>query len=259
MTTTTTGAEAPSNIPNDKTSKVLVSVVLDRSGSMNSNRASTISGYNEYINGLKQEKDSTYDVTLIQFDAPVNTPELTVSYENRALADVPELTLEGYVPRGNTPLYDAIGECVRRTDANGRGVIVLVITDGMENASTEFTKETVKALIKQKESEGWTFSFLGANIDSYAVGSSLGVAPGNIANYAAGHEQTMFRAAAASSNLRASGYRTKGVRAMVDVDFIDDAQRAEMESHTTSGGRPAAPPTFPKPEPKKRDWKTSNA
>ena len=52
-----------------------------------------------------------------------------------------------------TPLYDAIGECTRRVDAKGRAVTMLVITDGHENASKEFTQEAVKALIKQKEAE----------------------------------------------------------------------------------------------------------
>src|ERR1700692_92901 len=93
---------------------------------------------------------------------------------------------EHYVPRGNTPLYDAIGECIRRTDPKGRAAIVLVITDGEENASSEFTRESVKTLLKEKESEGWTFAFLGADIDSYAVGGSVGVSPSNTATTSRG-------------------------------------------------------------------------
>jgi hypothetical protein len=137
---------------------------------MSSNRKGTIDGYNEYIRGLRDDKKTDYAISLIQFDAPQTMPELTVSYEDRALADVPDLNLDSYEPRGNTPLYDAIGECVRRTDAKGRWVIMLIITDGLENASREFTKDSVKELIRKKEAEGWTFSFLGADIDSYAVG-----------------------------------------------------------------------------------------
>lgn len=239
-----------------KTNKVIVNVVLDRSGSMNSTRAGTISGYNEYIQALRADKDSEYSVSLTQFDAPMTAPELTVSYLDRALADVPELTEQDYVPRGNTPLYDAIGECVRRVDAKGRGVIVLIITDGMENASQEFTKDTVKSLIKQKEAEGWTFAFLGANIDSYAVGASVGVAAGATSNYVAGNEKALYANLAQATSMRAKAYRTVGARAAVSMHFLDDVQRAAMNRPaTTSGGRPAAPRPFrPPAERKKRDW-----
>ena len=82
----TTAAE-----PQVKTNQVLVTVVLDRSGSMSSNRDGTISGYNEYIQGLRLDGDSDYFVTLLQFDAPMANPELTVNYQDCALADVPEL------------------------------------------------------------------------------------------------------------------------------------------------------------------------
>jgi hypothetical protein len=159
-----------------KTNKVLVNVILDRSGSMHSSKQATISGYNEYIQGLRADKDTEYSVSLTQFDAPMTHPELTVLYLDRALADVPELTGADYEPRGNTPLYDAIGEGIRRVDAKDRAIITLIITDGQENSSMEFTKDSVKALIKSKEDEGWTFAFLGADIDSYAVGGAIGMA-----------------------------------------------------------------------------------
>jgi hypothetical protein len=159
---------------------------------MHSSKQATISGYNEYIQGLRADKDTEYSVSLTQFDAPMTHPELTVLYLDRALADVPELTGADYEPRGNTPLYDAIGEGIRRVDAKDRAIITLIITDGQENSSTEFTKASVKALIKSKEDEGWTFAFLGADIDSYAVGGAIGMAAGNTANYVKGNEHTMY-------------------------------------------------------------------
>lgn len=240
---------------NDKCSSVLVAVVLDRSGSMEATRDSTISGYNEYINALRQDKASDYSITLTQFDAPMTAAELTVSYSDRALADVPELTRQSYEPRGNTPLYDAIGECVRRVEAKNRAVIMLIITDGMENASTEFTKESVKKLIKEKEAEGWTFAFLGANIDSYAVGGSIGVAAQNVANYVVGNEAALYTNLAQSTISRSALCRTVGVSAAVKMCFLDDSQRADMAkptSATTTGGRPPAPPKF-----HRRTWTVS--
>ena len=248
------------NGANDTTNKVLVFTVLDRSGSMSSNRKGTIDGYNEYICGLRDDKKTEYSVTLIQFDAPQTVPELTVSYEDRALADVPDLNLDSYEPRGNTPLYDAIGECVRRTDAKGRGVIMLIITDGLENASREFTKDSVKELIKKKEAEGWTFSFLGADIDSYAVGGSVGVAAANTANYVKGHEHTMFANALHATTRRASLYASVGTQAASMMDFYDGSEKEAIENPTAKkpGGRPAAPSSFPPPsKPRRTAWKTT--
>jgi uncharacterized protein YegL len=251
-----------------KTNKVLVSIVLDRSGSMNSTKANTISGYNEYINGLRADKASEYSVSLTQFDAPMAAPELTITYADRALADVPELTAADYQPRGNTPLYDAIGECVRRVDAKDRGVIVLIITDGAENASTEFTQDTVKALIKEKEALGWTFAFLGANIDSYAVGGAVGVAAMNTANYTVGNEQAMYAAMAQSTTKRAQMNASMGTLRASAMCFVDDNQRAKMAAprapkvHTSGNihipaGSPTVPPSFRKPKP--RNWNVAGS
>lgn len=255
--------KAPSVANKPQGKEILVNVVLDRSGSMGSTKAGTISGFNEYINALRADKDSDYTVTLTQFDAPMTNPELTVSYADRALADVPELTAETYQPRGNTPLYDAIGECIRRTEPKNRAVIMLIITDGHENASTEFTMDSVKALIKGKEATGWTFAFLGANIDSYAVGGSLGVAATATANYAVGNEKALYRNLAHSTMLRSASIRSFGAEAAVSMAFMDDSQRAEMVNPiTTTGGRPAAPPTFPateKTQAKRRDWAVSSS
>jgi len=225
----------------DKVQGMLVNVVLDRSGSMGSVKSSTISGYNEYLNGIKADKDTKYSISLIQFDSPGDNPELTVSYMDKPLAEVPDLTDKTYEPRGGTPLYDAIGECIRRVDAKGRGVITVIITDGQENSSKEFSKDSIKALITGKEAEGWKFIFLGANIDSAAVGGSLGIAAQACANYqssAAGVHGTFT--AMASSNLRyAADARTKGLRSANMVSSFTETERSSM-----MGGRPAAPPPF---------------
>jgi hypothetical protein len=143
-----------------KTNNVLVNVVLDRSGSMESGRAGTITGYNAYIDELKIDKAINYSVTMIQFDTNGGKPELTVKYRDLPIKDVPALTDAEYEPRGGTPLYDAIGECIRRVEAKGRSVLVVIITDGRENSSTEFTRASIKKLIAGKEAEGWTFKHI---------------------------------------------------------------------------------------------------
>lgn len=229
----------------DATKEVLVNVVLDRSGSMESCRAGTISGYNEYLKGLKADKDSAYSVSLVQFDSPNQGPELTVSYADKPLADVPDLDAKGYEPRGMTPLYDAVGECIRRVDSKGRAVLTVIITDGMENASHEFTQETVKKLIKEKESEGWKFVFLGANIDSAAVGGAMGVAVADCANYAVGNESAVYATMSASAMRYASATRTHGIGS-VQARAAASPLRSER-SAMLGGGRPAVPPSFRPP------------
>lgn len=244
----------------DKTNKILVYTVLDRSGSMQGTAAETRTGYNEYLAKLREDKDSEYTISLTQFDKHVQDCELTVTCEDKPIADAPNLTTDNYQPRGYTPLYDAIGECIRRVDAKDRAVIMLIITDGHENASIEFTKEKVQALIKEKEAAGWTFSFLGANIDSFAVGASVGVAAGNVSNYVQGHEKTMYTNLANATMGRAASVRSVGMNAAVGMRFFSEEQQHSIGNPQKLGGRPPAPPTFHPPAPvtpKRRDWKIS--
>jgi hypothetical protein len=240
-------------VEDKKTNQVLVNVILDRSGSMQSTRSNTIAGYNEYLNGLRADKDTQYEITLIQFDSNTDGPELTIKYQEKPLAEVPDLTEADYEPRGMTPLYDAIGECIRRVETKGRSVLTVVITDGMENASREFTRETIKALIAEKEKEHWTFAFLGANIDSYAVGSSMGVCTANTSNYAPGMEKVMYQNLAHSTMQRSYLSANVGMQAAATMCFFDDSQRASMGDQAApssiggnTGGRLAAPASFPR-------------
>jgi hypothetical protein len=233
--------QPPAAPAQDVTEGVLINVILDRSGSMLDCRASTISGYNEYLQGLRGDKDSNYNVSLIQFDSPDNEPELTVSYADKPLSDVGELTEAGYQPRGMTPLYDAIGECVRRVDAKKRAVITVIITDGHENASREFSRLAIQKLIGEKKSGGWKFIFLGANIDSAAVGSSMGIPVTDCANYAPTNEGVacMFQSVASSNMRYTATARSAGLNAAASLASFTTAEHASM-----MGGRPAAPPSF---------------
>ncbi len=272
-----------------KTNKMLVSVVLDRSGSMESSRAGTISGFNEYLTGLRADKDSEYDITLIQFNSAGNSsaPELMISYVDKPLAEVPALTADTYQPNGSTPLYDAIGECVRRVEAKNRAVTLVIITDGEENASREFTLNAITALLKEKEGEGWTIAFLAANIDAFAVGSSMGVQYTNTSNYAVGNEGVLYRNLVQSTVTRSHATASLGVRAASARPLFTKGQQAAMagsgpgsrssvppsfrpaakppasQSTRPSAKPPAKPPARPNPKPaapvarKQRDWRVS--
>jgi Mg-chelatase subunit ChlD len=235
--------------------EVLVNVVLDRSGSMSSCQKETVSGFNEYLNGLRADKETQYNISLIQFDAPNEGPELTVTHLDKPLKDVPDITDKDYQPRGRTPLFDAIGECVRRVDAKGRAVTTVIITDGIENASKEFSQAHIKDLIAAKEKEGWGFVFLGANIDSAAVGGSIGVAPQNAINYSTANTHKLYANLASATAMRSSNIRTYGAQASACMSFFDDNQKQQVSAPSTTtattfpipnttGGRPAAPPPF---------------
>lgn len=238
---------------------MLVSVVLDKSGSMNSNREGTISGYNEFLNGLKVDKDTKYSVTLIQFDTNYDGPELAVTYSDKPLDEVPVLSRDTYQPRGTTPLHDAIGECIRRVDAKGRPVMVVIITDGQENASKEFTLETVKKLRADKEAEGWKFVFIGADMDSYSAAMAYGISSTNTANYTKGHEGATYGAVAQSVTMHASNVRAHGMsHATAMMDTIGTSNREKMVGNDPAPVGPT-PPATAEPQKKGTKWRTTKS
>lgn len=156
-------------------------VVLDRSGSMSSIRKDMEGGFDAFI--AEQQKDAgTCNVTLVQFDSP-GGPETV--YEAKPIETVPPLQ---FVPRGMTPLLDAVGGAVADTQKRVKGkktkVVIVVITDGYENASVEWTNETVKALVKERTKAGWLFVFLGADVNSFAEASKIGIPSANSMDYA---------------------------------------------------------------------------
>lgn len=166
--------------------RTLIAVLLDRSGSMQTIKADTEGGLAAYLE-QQREVPKTIEVTLAQFDTSYE-----LVYANRPLAEVPPPNL---VPRGGTALYDALGKLVTDVGAELAArpeherpgtVIVVVLTDGHENSSREWTNEAVRSLIKQQEERyDWTFLFLGANMDAVAIGTNLGIAPGQAITYAA--------------------------------------------------------------------------
>lgn len=153
----------------------LVAALLDRSGSTHFISDDTRGGFDSFI-AKEREAAVLTVVTLAQFD---NRYELV--YDNVPIEDVDPLVLE---PRGGTALYDAIGRLVSAVgaglaaipeDERPGSVTVLVMTDGHENSSREWTNSAVRELIQRQESEYcWDFVFLGSNIDAVEVGADLG-------------------------------------------------------------------------------------
>jgi len=155
--------------------------LLDRSGSMESCWDDTIGGFNSFVT---DQKALGGNLTLVQFDH-----EYYVAYENVDLKNVKPLTRETFKPRGSTALLDAIGKTIKNTSEVST---LIILTDGHENASREYTKAHVKDLIEQKTKEGWTVMYLGANQDAFAEAGSMGIHAGNTVNYDTARTPDMF-------------------------------------------------------------------
>ena len=154
--------------------KMDVVFILDRSGSMGGTESDTIGGYNSYIDDLKNKEAR---ITTVLFD---NEYEMITKRQD--VKEVKKLTKKQYFVRGCTALLDAIGKTIKYMEKEkSEKVLFIITTDGYENASHEFNKEQIKEMIQGHKD--WEFMYIGADIDSYSEGQSLGIDSSNIANY----------------------------------------------------------------------------
>ena len=154
-----------------------VTLILDETGSMQECKGAAIAGFNQYVATLRQEPAETR-VTLTLF----NSRRTEVRYHAVPVERVHDLDVETYRPRDTTPLYDAIGRTLTaarlQVPAESRKLCV-ILTDGEENASRNYTRSQIFDMIKAYENESWTFIYLGADHDVWAAGEYLGVAEHN--------------------------------------------------------------------------------
>lgn len=158
--------------PNDEMDIIFI---MDRSGSMIGFSEDTIGGFNSFIEKEKEKDINTY-VTTILFDN-----DYEILYERKEINKVEKLTEKEYWPRGSTALLDAIGKTITSFERKIDGkALVVIMTDGYENASVEFSKKQIKEMIDKHD---WEFIYLGAEIDSYSEASQFGFSKSRIANY----------------------------------------------------------------------------
>src|SRR6266550_366063 len=171
-----------------KDNSTQIALVLDRSGSMSNVKQATIDSFNEFINGQKLDPNEI-NLLFVQFDS--DGPH-DIVYDGD-IKNFQGLTKDNYVPRGMTPLHDAIGWTVTTLgvrlatapeDQRPSKVLVVILTDGAENASHEFNKTSIAALIKeQTDVYKWAFMFLAANQDAVLTAEGFNISAGNALTY----------------------------------------------------------------------------
>lgn len=163
--------------------------VLDRSGSMAGLVSDTIGGFNALIEKQKREPGGCV-VTTVLFD-----DQYELLHDRVPLERIPPITEREYYARGSTALLDAIGKTVAKTANAQRGiaeeeragkVLFVIMTDGLENASREYSADRIRALIAaEQERSGWEFLFLGANMDAIQAAASVGIRADRAVTYRA--------------------------------------------------------------------------
>jgi hypothetical protein len=213
----------------------LVTFLLDETGSMESIKGATVDGVNEYLSSLKKDEGDAVLLTLIKW----NSERFSPLYEGARIEDTQSLRMEDYVPYAMTPLYDTVGRVIIELDRRLKDtktkyqMLFVVMTDGHENASKEFTREQVAELISKRRAQNWTFVFLGASEDAWGQGFTLGIVdPSHTSHFTHDRHQTQEAYSALQSASRL--YRQTG-----DFKFESkDSEPQKVESTTGEGWEP---------------------
>jgi uncharacterized protein YegL len=206
--------------------------ILDKSGSMSGLESDTIGGYNAMLK-RQQEEQGEAIVTTVLFD-----DDYELLHDRSSIKGIRSITEKDYFVGGSTALLDAIGKTIHKignaqkhTSEEHRAdkVMFVITTDGMENASHEYTYEKIRNMVeRQKERFGWEFIFLGANIDAISTAAKFGIGADRAANYKADSEGTKLNYEAVShvvSELRASRTITESWKEKIDEDFAQRSKR----------------------------------
>lgn len=163
-----------------ETKNLKIVFIIDESGSMQGSNADVIGGFNSFVERQKNENVGKITISLYKFNNIV-----TRVIDNKPAIEVKVLTDEDYAPSGFTALYDAIGQAMHETDIQlsllpelerPDKVMVVIITDGEENASKEFSATAIKSSIAtHEELLHWSFIFMGSGLDSFKDAETLGI------------------------------------------------------------------------------------
>lgn len=199
--------------------------ILDKSGSMSGLEEDTIGGFNAMIRKQKKAPGEAL-VSAVLF-----SDDSDVIIDRVPLDEVKPLTEDDYFVGGCTALIDAIGGAIHhvqmihkyiRKEDTPEYTMFVITTDGMENASHQYTSNQVKKMIKKQEKQGWEFLFLGANIDAVSTAANFGIRKERAVNYHADQQGTQVNFEALSeavTDLRTDGAIKANWRQKIDRDF----------------------------------------
>jgi len=189
-----------------------IRVVLDRSGSMQSCKVVTIEALNTYLKELKKEKIWNASLTLSTFDSI----SIDIPISRRPIKRLRKFSLDLLQPRGGTPLFDAIGLAIHDLDqikeSTDENKVLVIVTDGYENASREYTSENISSKIKEKEEAGWLIIYLGADHDAFKQSNSLNFDRERSMRYSKEDSVDAFRAVTRTTLDYSRGIKNKNIK-----------------------------------------------
>lgn len=232
--------------------KTMICLLLDRSGSMNGREADVIGGVNAFLAEQKALPDPA-SIAMVRFDSMGIERFRAMGPLNEAK----ELTAADYQPRGGTPLLDAVGSTIVKLDDDWKAeaperCIMVIVTDGQENESREYTKAKVAELIKARQDSGkWAFIYLGANVDAFSEAGSMGIAAANTGGYVASAQGMSAMYAATSESVR--HMRTTGATLSANLGG-NIREDGTLDKPQSVAGVSKTAPSWSTPKPQATGW-----
>lgn len=212
-----------------------ITIVLDKSGSMQTIQADTEGGFNAFIEQQAKEPGQAL-VSLHQFDT-IHTQ----TFSHRPINEVPPLKLS---PGGGTALLDAVARAINATqdhieklpqEERPASVVLVILTDGQENSSREFTQAQVKKLIEhQRDGHGWLIQYLGADVEAIDIAQGIGIDFRHALRYTGQNVNSVMASASASSSLY-RGSVAQGndvIAAVLDSAFTQEDREEAVKPST---------------------------
>jgi len=176
---------------------------------------------NEYLKGLNDGDDIKVTVVTFNSDNPFK-----IVYDNVKPRKAKPFTTDSYVPASTTPLLDSTAAIINHMNQKRKVIkkngtkprmLVAIMTDGLENASREYTLQQIHDMITKKQKKGWEFAFLGADQDAFAAGAAMGVPIGSTVTYTKGSELHTLSNVAVAAVLYSRGEAQTG-KLFEDID-----------------------------------------
>jgi len=201
------------NIPVTSDDFFKIVIILDESGSMQSIKNDMQKAINDLITEQKQVNGRPATLTLVKFNDNVNRV-----IKNKNLADINTLSSEDYMPNGSTALYDAIGDTVNWF-RNEKNVLMIIVTDGQENASRRYTRSDVTRMLEDKKSKNeWSYVYLSCDLNTFAQGNNIGLQRSEFATNNVIPQAQYGQYMSNNLNSAIKNFRTKGMSVQAQLN-----------------------------------------